>query len=393
MVRFCKEYLIYFFPILFLIYIILESYQIDFRAFYLAGKSVLYHLDPYLNHVSLFPEFYGPVNSNNAPTSGLVYPPFAALIFTPLACFSYPIAKIVFSIFIIFMLFLLCFHFVKQSKFIIQGEAILFIICSFPVITTFERGQIDILIVCLTVFSFYLYNRHKLIFPSSLLLATAICIKIFPIFTLIYYLYKKEFKLIIYTFVGTFLLFIAPLIYFNPTVYLHFFQVMLPNLFGHISNSVPINTHGQDVINNIVISNEISGLIASRNISNGYMNPLLKNNTIGALIFGLLSTVLMLISSKKKAADANYQFYAILNTINLFNPRAWIMGLVWYIPFFLFLYNKVTKLGRILILLPLFVPPFTNINAFLAYVVSLLFVLALNNQNLSKRILLAAKIE
>ncbi len=69
------------------------------------------------------------------------------------------------------------------------------------------------------------------------------------------------------------------------------------------------------------------------------------------------------------------------------------MGLVWYIPFFLFLYNKVTKLGRILILLPLFVPPFTNINAFLAYVVSLLFVLALNNQNLSKRILLAAKIE
>ncbi|QYX33282.1 hypothetical protein [Sphaerospermopsis torques-reginae] len=82
-----KEYLIYFAPVFLLVYLILETYQIDFRVFYVAGKSVLYNLDPYLNHVSQFPELYVPVNAHDAPTSGFLYPPFAALLFAPLGFF------------------------------------------------------------------------------------------------------------------------------------------------------------------------------------------------------------------------------------------------------------------------------------------------------------------
>ena len=141
-----KEYLIYFAPVILLVYLILESYQIDFRVFYVAGKSVLYHLDPYLNQVSKFPELYVPINAHDAPTSGFLYPPFAALIFAPLGLFPYAIAKIIFSLIIIFILIIMSFHFLQKSQFKLPGEAILFIMCSFPIFATFERGQIDILL-------------------------------------------------------------------------------------------------------------------------------------------------------------------------------------------------------------------------------------------------------
>ncbi len=96
--RFFRQYLIYFLPITFLIYLTLESYQIDFRSFYLTGKSVLFGLDPYLNYVGIRPEFYGPINAETAPYSGFRYPPFAALMFAPLALFPYAVAKALFTL-------------------------------------------------------------------------------------------------------------------------------------------------------------------------------------------------------------------------------------------------------------------------------------------------------
>ena len=382
-----KEYLIYFAPVILLVYLILESYQIDFRVFYVAGKSVLYHLDPYLNQVSKFPELYVPINAHDAPTSGFLYPPFAALIFAPLGLFPYAIAKIIFSLIIIFILIIMSFHFLQKSQFKLPGEAILFIMCSFPIFATFERGQIDILVLYLTFLSFDLFQNKnkKSILPASLLLGISSCIKIFPVLTLIYYLFNKKFNFLIWAILSILILFLVPLLYFDFSVYQHFFQVILPNLFGEITASEPINTHGQNVINNLVISLESTGLIASRNLSNGYMNPLLKNNTIGAFLLGLLSIMLLLIVNRKNSQE--YQFYAILNTINLFNPRPWIMGLVWYFPTFLILYPQVNKLGRFVILIPIFMPPFTNTNAILAFVITLLFSISLNNTNLGKYLL------
>jgi hypothetical protein len=382
-----KEYLIYFAPIFFLVYLILESYQIDFRVFYVAGKSVLYHLDPYLNHVSQFPELYVPVNAHDAPTSGFLYPPFAALLFAPLGFFPYAIAKMIFNLIIIFILLIISLKFVQKSQFELPGEAILFIMSSFPVLATFERGQIDILVLYLTFLSFDLFqnknNKSSLI--ASLLLSLSICIKIFPIVTFIYYLYNKKIKFVMLSILLTSILFLTPLLYFDVSVYQHFFQIILPKLFGEIATSETINTHGQNVINNLVISLESTGLIASRNLSNGFMNPLLKNNTFGAFLLGLSTIILLLIVNRKNTKE--YQFYAILNTINLFNPKSWIMGLVWYFPTFLSLYPQANKLGIFLLLIPIFMPPFTNINAILAFVITLLFSISLNNKNLQKYLL------
>jgi len=99
---------------------------------------------------------------------------------------------------------------------------------------------------------------------------------------------------------------------------------------------------------------------------------LLTNNMLGSLVAGILLASILIFCVRKK--EAKYQFYALLNVINFFNPRAWIMGLVWYIPLFLYLYPRArTTRERLFILLPLWMPPFTNLNGFLAYGVALMF--------------------
>ncbi len=365
--------LIYFLPVGLLVYTLLSAYQIDFRAFYVAARSVLLNLDPYLNPVTQFPELYAAINAENAVASGFIYPPLAALLFLPLGFLPYATSKIVFSALILASLIALCLLFAKQrdDRRLTPGEAFLFITCSFPLLATFERGQIDLVIVLLTWLSFQLYRSQKLV-QSSLLLGLAICIKIFPAIVIVYYLIKRQFKIAAYAIVSTVGLFLLPLLYFKPSVYLHFFQFVLPNLFGKITSSEVINTHGQSVINNIVVAIEGNGLFASQDFANGYMNPLLQNNTIGSFIVGaVLLTILLRVT---KRSDLLYQFYAVLNVINFINPRAWIMGLVWYIPLFLHLYPLVkTNRDRFFILLPLFMPPFTNLNGFLAYAVAIGF--------------------
>ena len=68
-----------------LVYLALQSFQIDFRAVDLAGKSVLLGLDPYLNPVGARPEFYAPINAENFAYLAFRYPPLAALLFAPLS--------------------------------------------------------------------------------------------------------------------------------------------------------------------------------------------------------------------------------------------------------------------------------------------------------------------
>ena len=93
-----SQYLVCILPIAILIYISLDSYGVDFRVFYLAGKAVTKSLDPYINWVHRFPEFYSPVNANLNVFSGWRYPAFSSLLFVPFSFFSYVTAKLLFVI-------------------------------------------------------------------------------------------------------------------------------------------------------------------------------------------------------------------------------------------------------------------------------------------------------
>lgn len=388
--RFSRQYLVYFLPITFLIYLTLESYQIDFRSFYLAGKSVLFGLDPYLNYVGIRPEFYGPINAETAPYSGFRYPPFAALMFAPLALFPYAVAKALFTLAMLISLGLLGFGLVRRSRFAIPGEALLFMMVSFPVLALVERGQVDSALVYLVVLAYWVSQYRHGSWLAALLIGAAGAFKIFPILALVFYGVRRQWRLVAGTLLWAAGLVLVPYIYFGNEVYGHFLQRTFPAYFGEITTDLPMSLHDQGVaLNKVVISMDADNLIATHDFVNGFMNPLLSSSTLGSLISGTVLTILLLIALHRCPVDM--QFYGLLNVINLFNPVAWIMGLVWYIPTFLYFYPRVTRLGQFLLLLPLFLPPFLNASAVAAYVFTIVFALAHRWPPLARHLLIPAQ--
>ena len=373
--RFLRDYGIYGLPLVFLVYLALESFQIDFRAFYLAGKAVLLGLDPYLNHVGARPEFYTPINAEDLAFSGFRYPPLAALLFVPLALLPYGLSKVVFSLLIWLVLAWIAYAMVLRSGWRLQGEALLFAGISFPVLAVIERGQIDPLPVALVLASYGMARRPGRQGWAGFLLALAAVIKVFPLVVLLEWIRRRRWRLVTWAVLWVGLLFALPLPFLGLQVYHHFWQRSLPELYGTISSATAIALHGQgQVLGRLARSLEGNGLLLSHDFANGFMNPLFQNSLAGAMASGLVLSVPLFLLARR--APSELRFYAALNLINLFNPIAWIMGLVWYLPLFFYLYPLVSRLGRWLILLPLFVPPFLNANAGLAYGMALLFLIA-----------------
>jgi hypothetical protein len=381
--RFLRDYFVYLMPTAFIVYLVLETYQIDFRPYYTAGKAILMGLDPYLNQVHLHPEFYTPVNANDAPWSGFIYPPFAALLFVPLGLLPYVTAKTVYSVFVIGCLWLLLYELVKHQSAPdangnrvpnpVSGGAVLMVMASFPVLANFERGQLDIPVVYLTVLAFLVYSRSKGK-SSNLaagLLAVACCAKVFPTIALIYFLIQRQYRLVVKTLMGILLLMVGPIGYFGPSVYGNYLKRILPEFFGALVAPGPIDVHGQSVVNRVVLAIEGDKLRVTHDFVNGYMNPFLRSSPLLSVGIGLVGLGILL--HYLKGQPPTHQFFSALSPILIANPQTWIMGLVWFVPLFLYWFDRANWVGRLCLMLPIFMPPFTNSNAMIAYAVTLAF--------------------
>ena len=100
----------------------------------------------------------------------------------------------------------------------------------------------------------------------------------------------------------------------------------------------------------------------------GFANPLLSSNLFLSGIIGTIGAFICLFKYSKYSI--NLCFFTIMNWINIVNPISWIMGLFWYVPC-LFLVTKVNPSSKIIITLPLILPPFLNISGYLAALISL----------------------
>jgi hypothetical protein len=390
--RFLQLYLPYLLPAVLLVYMVLESYQMDFRPYYVAGRQLLLGRNFYLNPVGAIPELFVAVNAAGFPYSGFIYPPFAALLFAPLALLPYATAKLVYSGLTLACLWGLLFCVVQvihgpdratgearqprlqgEAPELVSGGAIALVMCSFPVLAHFERGQFDLVVCYLTMLSFVGVIRssrqqsgHSTI--PALLLAIACGTKVFPIAVLIFWAVKRQYQLVLKTTMALIVLMVAPIAYFGTAIYQSYLQIMLPGLFGALTADGPIDVHGQGVINRVVLAIEGNKLRLSHDFVNGYMNPFLRTPTL-SLSVGLIGLAVLIYYSRSRPIVQ--QFFTIVNAIHLINPQTWIMGLVWYIPLFLYSFDRASNLGKIILVLPLFCPPSSNANGMLAYGIAL----------------------
>ena len=378
------KYIIALSPIFLIFYISNETYAIDYRAFYLAGKSVLNNLNPYLNHISLSSDFYGPINSELSKFSGWKYPPLASYIFTPLASLPYEISKNIFNLISLLSISLLTFFIIKKRIFFINPYSLIIVGISFPVLSIISRGQVEILIVCLALISLYFYQKNK-IFLSASLIAILGFIKVFPLLLAITFLknYKKN-KFYIYLIISFLILFLLNIILcplewresFIERITIPWDQMPsgslkeLPNNLGVIKDSMMVRT------------SDARNLFHSHFFVFGFANPLLSNNLFLSGIIGTIGAFICLFKYSKYSI--NLSFFAIMNWINIINPISWIMGLFWYVPLFIFSYEKVKPSLRIILILPLILPPFLNISGYFAALMSIFILNFFSKESLSK---------
>ena len=367
-----NKYVIALSPIFLIFYISNETYAIDFRAFYLAGKSALNNLNPYLNHISLNNDFYGPINSELSKYSGWKYPPLATYLFIPFAKLPYELSKNLFNLISLLSGSLLTFLVIKKKIFHINPTSLLIVGISFPVLATISRGQVEILIVCFSLLSLYFYKKGNL-FISSSTLAILGFIKIFPLLLVVSFLgIKQRLKFLIYLLLSLFGLYLLNIILCP----IEWRQLFLERLATHNGGSIPIGDL-KELPNNLGIikdsmmvrTSDSRNLFHSHFFVFGFANPLLSKNLFLSGIIGTAGSFICLFKYSKYSITLS--FLTIMTWINIINPISWIMGLFWYVPLFIFSYDKVKPSLKIVLTLPLILPPFLNISGYLAAIFSL----------------------
>jgi len=365
------KYIIALSPIFLIFYISNETYAIDYRAFYLAGKSVLNNLNPYLNHISLSSDFYGPINSELSKFSGWKYPPLASYIFTPLSTLPYELSKNVFNLISLLSISLVTFFIIKKRVFYLNPYSLIVVGISFPFLSIISRGQVEILIVCIALIALYFYKQDK-IFLSAGLIAIMGFIKVFPLLLALAFIksFRRK-RFFIYLISSLLILYflnltLCPLEWrqsFIERVMIPWNQMPLgelkelPNNLGVIKDSMMVRT------------SDARNLFHSHFFVFGFANPLLSNNLFLSGIIGIVGAVICLFKYTKYSTSLC--FFTIMNWINIINPISWIMGLFWYVPLFIFSYEKIKPSLKIIITLPLILPPFLNISGYLAAIISL----------------------
>ena len=366
-----NKYIISLCPIFLIFYISNETYAIDYRAFYLAGKSVLNNLNPYLNHISLNIDFYGPVNSELSKFSGWKYPPIASYLFAPFATLPYEFSKNLFNFISLLSTSFLTFLIIRKRLFYINPNSLMIVGISFPVLATISRGQVEMIIVCMALLSFYFYKKGALL-QSSIVIAILGFIKVFPLLLAVTFIQsKKRIKLFSFLIISLLILYFLNLILcplewrasFIERITIPWNEIPigdlkeLPNNIGVIKDSMMVRT------------SDARNLFHSHFFVFGFANPLLSNNLILSGIIGTVGSFICLFKYSKYSFTLC--FFTLMNWINIVNPISWIMGLFWYVPLFIFSYDKVKPSLKIIIILPLILPPFLNISGYLAAIISL----------------------
>ena len=367
-----NNYIISLCPIFLIFYISNETYAIDYRAFYLAGKSVLNDLNPYLNHIAIDNDFYGPINSELSKFSGWKYPPLTSYLFLPFAKLPYEISKNLFNFISLISCSILTFFIIQKRIFLINPTSLMIFGISFPLLATISRGQIEIIIVCMALLSLYYFNKGK-IFISALIISFLGFIKIFPLALTISFLRSKQRKKFIIYLVFSLIAFLIINLILCPREWNQSFieRILipwdempsgeldkLPNNLGVIKDSM------------MVITSDARNLFHSHFFVFGFANPLLSDTLLLSGLIGSIGAFICLFRYSKYSNSLC--FIAIMNWINIINPISWIMGLIWYVPLFIYSFDKVRSSFKLVIILPLILPPFLNASGYLAAIISLL---------------------
>jgi hypothetical protein len=323
LIKFIKKYFplaLFVLSLFFIIKTLFLNYYPDFRVHYLAPLAIFKGLNPYLGGKNYF-----------TPD---VHPPFTILLFSPFTLFSYYLAEKLWTLLSIIFLLVsldLIFKINKEKMFSGVGLILCSIIFSFyfPVKFTLGMGQINFLILFLTLLSIYFLQKKKHNF-SGVFLGLSIMIKLFPVLFLPYLMILKKWRILFSFMLVCLFTLLLTFIIIKPDINLYFYKNIVPTL---------LNGWKTDYYNQ-----SLSGFLG-RQMGPGFLREALRELISVVLI--ALSFLIIWLKNSKKAAAVNLTFSLLITLSLLINNFSWQHHFVWLLfPFItIFYFMKDKKLS------------------------------------------------
>lgn len=339
-----------------------QSLQMDFTAYYAAGKSLNNGLSPYVNYIITRWDLWDGVATFKH--SRFLYPPLVANLFQPLAKLPFLQAKYVWNFFNLFC-FVFCFvllvfifwkkndtdKFKKTIKILISG---ILAFNFFPFIALLERGQIDCLTLLFLLLGFsLLIKKEKYGFLAGVFFGIATLFKQYSILLVPFFFIQKKYKVIYGYFTGVFILAILTFFISGKTITYNYLTQDAPRIakygsggtddmripawilqayFPMTPTSISI-VDGKMYLTESISFNSKASFIRLFEVS---FPDVISNSVYSLLVFGVFFLVIIFYR-KKFILDSNlnrfYFWQIILVIITLSSPYTWVMNLVWLLPF------------------------------------------------------------
>ncbi|MBL7128898.1 MAG: DUF2029 domain-containing protein [Ignavibacteria bacterium] len=345
-----------------------ESLQMDFTAYYFAGKSLNNGLSPYENHVLSRWDLWDGVNMFKH--SRFLYPPLIANLFQPLASLPYIKAKYIWNFFNLFC-YLLCFVLLIKI-FLFSKDFIKILIAGiltfnfFPFITLLERGQIDCITFLLLLTGLMLLVKSKKYhFTSGFLMGITSLFKLYSLLLLPFFLIRKKF-IVVYGYISGMLLIIilTLLICGLDTSYNYLTKeaVRISEYGSSGSNemAVPVKIiqkfhlispysmaiiDGRIYLTESISFNSKASFIKTLEVLQSKASFNLSNTTYSVMVFAFFFILMIVYSKKYKIKDNDFVYWqVILIIILLSSPYTWVMNLVWLTPVAFIMINSFSDL-------------------------------------------------
>ncbi len=313
-------FIVFILSLFFIVKTLFLDFYPDFKIHFLAPQEILHGINPYLGGK----EYFTPD----------VHPPFAILIFTPFILFSFEQAEKLWTLLSITLFSFSIYLIFKINKAKMFSAAGLYL-CAltfafyFPAKFTFGMGQINTLLLFLTVLSIYSLNKNK-DYLSGVFLSLSVMIKFFPLMFLPYLIIFKKWKMLISFLITSLVILFVTLVFIKPNINIYFYKDVLPTLIGGWKTEY--------------YNQSLSGFLG-RLMDNGYQREMLRIFISSALI--LISFLVIIKNNSKKTNVINLILSLLVTLTLLINNFSWQHHFIWLIfPFItIFYFVKNEKLN------------------------------------------------
>jgi hypothetical protein len=199
--------------------------------------------------------------------------------------------------------------------------------------------QINIFMLAMAMGSLYYTVKNRVVF-ASFLLALSVSLKVFTIFLIPFYLYKRKWRLVIYTLCWIFIFGLVPFLVFGQDIALSYYQTF------YIERAQPFamvlhKNQSLFALFRSLLMNESRGFDIFINVKS-YDIHLVKK--ISYIMVGILASIVVCVFSRDKKQDDDsfvIQTFFVLTAIPILSPLAWKAYFIFLWPGYFWVYFQI----------------------------------------------------